>query len=143
MKIVNVFLASVFSIMFFGCSTISQYSQYAYMQSVNLKVDSMNVMKEASENYGIHEGEIKELMTRVDKSFEYERGRQKNEITVKMWTKMKDPDKDLLGGFFRLWKQKDKLNQAFIEEKTKQVEKAFDEIIGLESGKIKKSEISE
>ena len=143
MKIAKLFLVSFFSIMLFGCSTISQYSHYAYTQSVNLKVDSMNVMMEAVENYNIHENEVKELILKVEKSYEYEKGRPKNEITIKMWDKLKSPDKDLLGGFLKLWKQKGTLNQSFVEEKSKQIGKAFDEIIGLESGKIKKSDVSE
>ena len=112
-------------------------------RSVNLKVDSMNLMAKAAEPYTGHVIDIENLATQVNKAYEYEKGRPKNEITVKMWEKLKDPNKDLLGGYFRLWKQKGILSQAFIDEKGIQIGKAFDEIIGLESGKIKKSDITE
>ena len=50
---------------------------------------------------------------------------------------MIDPEKNLVAGFFKRWKTKDKLSPAFISEAKGQISSAFDSIIGLESGKNK------
>jgi DNA transposition AAA+ family ATPase len=50
---------------------------------------------------------------------------------------MKDPDKNLLGGFLKRWKEKDKLSAVFVDEAKRLISTGFDQIIGLESGKIK------
>ena len=119
-----------------GCYTISLYDQYAYTQDVNLKVESLKVMAEAVESYTKHISEIVNITTEMEKCFEYEKGRPMNQITTNQWVIMKDPNRDLLGGFFKLWKQKDILDKEYIEHKSKDVGYAFDQIIGLESGKI-------
>ena len=133
-------LAKIATLVLFvvGCASISQYSHYAYIQAVNLKVDSLNLMDNGVEEFSQHEKEVKDLTLNIEKAYQYEKGRPKNDETTKMWEILKSPDRDLLGGFFTLWKKQGKLNEMYIAEKKKQIEKAFDEIIGLESGKIKK-----
>lgn len=121
-----------------GCATISQYSHYAYVQAVNLKVESLNMMDKGTEYFADHKQDSKILMLNIEKAYEYEKGRPKNDETAQMWEILKDPEKDLLGGFLKLWQKQEKLSEMYISEKKKQVEKAYDEIIGLESGKIKK-----
>jgi hypothetical protein len=69
--------------------------------------------------------------------YEYEKNRPKNEITLKMWDVILNPDGHLLGGFIKRWKNEKKLNAVFIQEEKKMVGEAFDQIAGLESHKIK------
>ena len=121
-----------------GCTSISLHDHYAYTQSINLKVDAIKLMDLAVENFSKHEGEVNNFLTRIEKAYEYEKVRPKNEITIAMWEKLKDPEGNLLGGFIKRWEEKKKLSKAFIEEAKKIINDAFDQIIGLESGKIKK-----
>jgi hypothetical protein len=46
-----------------------------------------------------------------------------------------------LGGFLKRWKDEETLSAMFVSEAQILVSDAFDAIIGLESGKIKPSEI--
>ena len=80
-------------------------------------------------------------MLKVEKAYEYAKGLPKNEISTRQWQVLKDPERHLLGGFIKRWKVDDTLGEGYIQEKKKQVSEAFDYIIGLESGKIKPSEI--
>lgn len=121
-----------------GCASISRYDQYSYMQAVNLKVDALKTMDSAVESYPSHKSEVQEIQTRAEKAFEYEKGRPKNQVTADMWKVMLDPKGGLLGGFFALWEESGTVSPIFVQEKKKQVAVGFDEIIGLESEKIKK-----
>jgi hypothetical protein len=123
-----------------GCSTISPFDQYAYTQATSLKVDALALMGKATEEAASHSEAIEQLSIKIDKAYEYEKGRPKNEITTRMWDVLKNPERNLLGGFIKRWREKGKLSQAFIEESKELVAEAFDLISSLESQKVKEEE---
>jgi hypothetical protein len=128
-------------IVFWGCASISPYSETAYQQATSLKVDSLALMAKATEPYTQHQAEVEALRLKIDKAYEYAKGLPKNTITTRQWEILKDPDRHLLGGFLVLWRTKSTLSATYIADKQRQVGAAFDQIIGLESGKIKPSEL--
>jgi hypothetical protein len=77
------------------------------------------------------------LKIKLEKAYEYAKGRPKNDIVTKQWEIMKNPNRNLLGGFLVRWKKKGVLSKTFIAEAKKNIALGFDQIIGLESGKIK------
>jgi hypothetical protein len=125
----------------FGCATISQFDQYAYTQVTSLKVDALQVMDLAADDFEPHAGEVKELSANLQKIYEYEKNRPKNEISVKQWEKLLNEDGHLLGGFIHKWQTEGKQSQAFINEMKKIIAPAFDQIAQLESKKIKPSDL--
>jgi hypothetical protein len=125
-----------------SCVSISSFDQYAYAQTTSIKVDGMNLMDLAKEDFSKNESSVVEFQTKLKKVYEYEKNRPKNEISIKLWDKLLDPEGHLLGGFINRWEKEKKLNEAFITEEKKLVDKAFDQIAGLESKKIKSSDIS-
>lgn len=124
-----------------ACSYIAPYSQFAYQRSTSLKVDALALMDKATEPYAAHAAEVSNLVTEVEKAYEYAKGRPKNELSTRQWQILKDPDRHLLGGFLRRWKAESTLSPTFIKEAKGLVGDAFDTISGLESGKIKSDEI--
>lgn len=137
------FFVSVILLMFFAalhvvtsCSSIAVYDQYAYQETVSLKVDALNLMDKAKEDQAIHKTAIDQLSTRVQKMLEYEKGREKNTLTVALWNDLLDPNKHLFGGFIKKWKEGIQ-DESFVTEMKTQVSEAFDTIIALESKKIK------
>lgn len=121
-----------------GCSLlIAKYDNVAYQQATSLKVDSLALMGKANEVYSTHESAVVELNLKVDKAYEYAKGRPKNEIITKQWSILKDPNRNLLGGYLKRWKEKGKLSEIFIKEAKGNVSLGFDQVIGLESGLIK------
>ena len=126
-----------------SCASISSFDQQAYTQTTSVKVDALNLMDLAKYDYATQENNVKEYLTKQQKIYEYEKNRPKNEITLKLLDKLLDKDGHLLGGFLNRWQTETKLNETFIAEEKKLVDKAFDQISGLESKKIKPSEISQ
>lgn len=124
-----------------GCATISTFDQHAYISTTAAKVDAMNVMHLATEDYAAHRTEILAVNTEIEKTYEYERNRNKNEITLALWNKLRDTTGHLWGGFIKRWQTEGRLGQGFIEESQQQVGEAFDIIAQLESKKIKPKQV--
>jgi hypothetical protein len=119
-------------------SMIAVFNQRAYENATTLKAEASALMGQASEPFADHAEEVLALMTRVDAAYEYANGIPKNEISANQWRILKDPDGNLLGGFFRLWKENGTLLKADSDAIRKNVLDGFDTIIDLEAAKIKK-----
>jgi hypothetical protein len=129
--------AATLAVLLTACATISTFDQYAYTQTTSLKVDALNVMAHATDDYALHGEEVKNISTSLSKITEYEKNRPKNIITQKMWTILTDSTGNLYGGFIARWKREGKLDTAFISASRNIVGQSFDQISQLESGKIK------
>jgi len=136
MRISLLLLLGVFT----GCSTIATYDQEAYKNATSLKVDTLVVMSKANEALSSHSSEVAKLTIALDKAYEYDRNRPLNDITVKMWDKLRNPNGDLLGGFLREWKEDGPMLPKYVQHKKQQISEGFDTIIQLESGKMKPAE---
>jgi hypothetical protein len=106
-------------------------------KAVNAKVDALALMDKAVEPYASHRNDVAVFQIELEKTYEYERGRPLNRNTIMQWDILRDPNRDLLGGFLKEWKENEKLMPVYIERKKAQIGTAFDQIIQLESGKIK------
>lgn len=120
-----------------GCSSISPFSQKAYEQATTLKVEALATMDKATNEYSSQKQAIDNLNMNVEKAYEYAKGRPNNEISTHQWEDMKDPSRNLLGGFLKRWESSKSLSVEFIEGAKVNVSDGFDQIIGLESGKEK------
>lgn len=139
MTLLRYLLLFVVIIAFNGCaSTIAMYDQYAYSQVTSLKVDALEIMEQADQDYSTSEKDINGVNTKIRKAVEYEKHRPKNEIVNEMWEKLVDPKAFLYGGFIERWKQQKKLEMNFIQEQRRIVGLAFDQIAELESKMTKK-----
>jgi hypothetical protein len=137
------FLAVLCLAVLASCRTISLYDQAAYEHAVSAKVDTLALMDKATESYSAHRKEIDALKRQLEKAYEYDLGRPLNKMTTEQWRILLDPNRNLVGGFLKMWKGRDSLGATFIAEKKPQIARAFDQIIGLESGKIKPSEVTQ
>lgn len=132
----TIFLLFFGSLLFFnGC--MAKFDPIAFQQATTLKVESLLLMEKATGSYTRHEGEITALMLKVERAYEYASNKPRNKITANQWKILADPDRNLLGGFMKQWKEKDRLGDVFIEEAKKIITDAFDTIIDLEKGKKK------
>lgn len=138
---VKLLLSSAWLGLLASCSTISTFDQQAYKNITSLKVDARNVTASADQSYSSHQKEVKELRTNLEKAYEYDAGRPKNEITVKQWDLLLDPEGNLLGGFLKEWKESGKLLPGYVKSKQTQIGRGFDTISGLESGKLKPADV--
>ena len=121
-----------------GCAPrLAPFSELAYEQAISLKVDALALTSHAAEPFARHREAALALTLRLEKAYEFARGRPRNEISAQQWEILRDPERNLLGGFLRRWESASTLSPAFIEEARRLIADAFDTIIGLESGKIK------
>lgn len=125
-----------------GCATIATFDQYAYTQATALKVDALNVMRQATEPYPAHKADVTKVQTAINKLYEYEKNRPKNTISEKMWVVLKDSSGHLFGGFVKRWEKENTLNPVFIRESQQVVGQSFDQISQLESGKIRPQQLT-
>ncbi|NQY05590.1 MAG: hypothetical protein HRT68_05125 [Flavobacteriaceae bacterium] len=120
-------------------SCVSLYDHYTYTETIETKVQTLSLMDQSSGEYNDHEAEIIALQNQIKTMLEYEKGKSKNKITVKMWEVLSDDNK-LIGSYLKLWKDKGKLSPVFIDEAKPQIEEAFDVLIKFELDKDKTSE---
>lgn len=121
----------------FACSTIATFDQVAYDKATGAKAEALALMDKATDSYSAHVKEIEAVSLTIDKAYEYDRGRMLNAITVQQWQILRDPDRNLFGGFLRRWREKGSLRPDYIAEKKPDIAEAFDQITGLEIGKRK------
>jgi hypothetical protein len=125
-------------LLLFACAPrIALYNETAYSNAVSLKVESLALMGKATDSSSVHVQEISTLETNIEKAYQYVRWLPRNELTVQQWEILKDPNRDLLGGFLKKWENEKVLHVVFIKEKERQISEAFDEILKLETGKNK------
>jgi hypothetical protein len=126
-----------------ACSTISHFDQYAYSQATSIKVDALSLMDSATAPYQQHQSSVANVLTSIDKIYEYEKNRPKNGTSEKMWALLKDSTGHLYGGFIRRWQREGTLDAGFIQESKRLIGSSFDQISQLESGKIKPSQVTQ
>ena len=120
---------------FGGCATIATFDQISYEKATAAKAEALALMDQATGPYRSHRREIAEVALTLDKAYEYDRGRDLNAETVRLWQLLRDPEGNLYGGFLRRWKEKGALKPDAIALKKPDIADAFDQIIGLEIGK--------
>jgi hypothetical protein len=120
-----------------SCIHIAAFSETEYQYAITLKVESLALLSKAAEPYASHRAEVTKLRVDLEKAFEYAAGRPNNEASAAQWSVLRDPTKNLLGGFLKRWEDDNTLNKTLIDEKRLQIGKAFDAISALESGKPK------
>jgi len=123
-------------LLFHQCAPlIATFDPFALELAVTLKTETLQLMDKAIEHYGHHEKEITSLLFKIEQAYEYVSAKKKNELSVKQWEILKDPNRNLVAGFIKQWKQKGYLKPRFITEAKKIIAHAFDTIIELEKGK--------
>ncbi len=140
--ILLLFLSSIWLLQS-SCVTTAPYDQFVYKESTSLKVDALKLMDKAEKPFATQEKEIEKLNDQLDKLYEYEVHRKKNQLRIQMWDLLRNPEKNLLGGFLSRWKKEGQLGTTFISEAKIIVGRAFDQLAELESGKITPKELQQ
>lgn len=148
LKFHNMFFRKTSFLLFFaavaisGCTpSISQFSETAYQQAVQLKVKSLLLADQTAEPYTDHADKAEILRQDLQTAYEYAKGRPDNELSTQQWEIMIDPERNLMGGLLARWAEEGTLSPVFVQELRGVISDAFDTIIGLESGKIKPEEV--
>jgi len=65
-----------------ACSTIATYDQNAYEKATGAKGEALTLMDKATGPFSAHETEIEAVSLTIDKTYEYDRSRALNSITI-------------------------------------------------------------
>ncbi|MCK9559345.1 MAG: hypothetical protein M0R44_02735 [Candidatus Marinimicrobia bacterium] len=115
----------------------ARFDPVAYERTISLKVETLALMAKADEPFDQHAEAVAALQKELEKAYEAAKGRPRNDYTTLQWQIIKNPRGNLVGGFFRHWQEKGALSPVMVAESSKLIADAFDQIIGLEGGKIK------
>src|SRR5438094_2344595 len=118
------------------CSTNATYDQVAYEHATNAKVDTLALMDKATSPYGDHIKDIEAVQLELAKAAEYDNGRPLNHYTIELWNTLRGQN-GILDRFLMSWKKSGSLSSVYINGNKAHVAREFDDIIQLESGKIK------
>lgn len=132
-KIVIAFMA----ITLVSCTSL--YDHFTYTETIKTKLDAISLIDKSDTPYSNSEVQITALKNQMEKMVIYEKGKDKNQLTTKMW-ELISSDKHLMGSYLRLWEEKGTLNTAFKEEAKPQIEEAFNLMIFYEEKKDKQSQ---
>ena len=116
------------------------FDQYSYQQAISIKVESLNLMDDATQSYDSFETEVEDLMLELQKMVEYEKNKPDNQVSYAMWNVLANADKNLLAGFFKRWQDDGQLSKVFTDEAKLQISEALDLIIKYEAQKNKTNE---
>jgi hypothetical protein len=144
------YLLGLFAV-FSSCKTlITTYDAYSYTQLSSLKVDVLNAMNKATSDYANHAPMVEEVKIKVQKAYEYDTHKPKNEVMTAMWKYLYESllseemegltDRQHKKGFFPNWQQSKKKSEVMVTEaSTKIIGPMFDLLLELESKKLSKS----
>src|ERR1700704_4763024 len=89
-----------------SCNTIATFDKVAYDKATAAKAEALALMDKATDSYSSRAKDAEGGSLIIDKAYEYDRGPPLNNITVKLWDLLRDPNGHLFGGFVRRWKEK-------------------------------------
>lgn len=153
MNLKRIAIIHVLSILCFLCSCkplITAYDPYSYTHLSSVKVEVLNVMSKATEEYSSHATAVENAKMDIQKAYEYDIHKPKNEIMSKMWkflyeSLLSDEVEGIAGhqfkkGFFNKWKEENKETEAFVDQaSSKIISPMFDLLMELESKKLTQS----
>lgn len=127
----------LFSSALMSCALISKFDQNSLDAEKKLKYESLSLMANATQSSDGFTAQIKALQADLSTEIAYEMGKGKKNLATQQELKiLSDPHK-LLGRFLQDWQTKKTLSQAYIDEESKLVGDAWDQLITLESSKEK------
>ena len=114
---------------------IADYSLQAYENATRLKAETGALIDKAGQPYAQHTDEIDRLNVEIDSAYEFAAGIPNNEISARQWDILRDPERNLYGGFIARWREQGRVSAAYRRDKKRQIYRAFDYIICLEANK--------
>jgi hypothetical protein len=126
------------SLFLLGCVSTPPFDQAEYEKAINLKIDALSILENASRDFQLYQNEVSVIRKNMQFMFEYAKNKPNNEECITLWEKMNDPEGLFLGNILYEWKRRGKLNEAYAAGLSKIISDRFDDIIELLGKRIKK-----
>lgn len=119
-----------------GCQQlIGDYSLEAYKNATMLKAETAALVDKSSQPFASVVKDVDAHTTKLNAAYEYSAGLPNNQLSSQQWKILIDPNGGLYGEFLNNWRTNRTTKPFYREEKKKQLNRAFDEIICLEANK--------
>ncbi len=119
-----------------GCSMFKpKFDPVGHQYAVTIQKEALALMSKARESFSLHREDAYRLMTHVERAYEHTRLRYKNNGVAGIWNVMRDPKSNRLGRFMKEWEKEDILNEKYINDAKKWVQKDFELLIKAEEKK--------
>lgn len=121
-----------------GCAAMSNFDQNSYDAATRIKKQAATLVLKATVPEPNFDTEVQSLKAELASAAAYEGGKGKsNTISSTQWSVMADENRDLLAGFLKAWIGGKTFSPKYLEEKNKQIQDGFDQILKLEGAKDK------
>lgn len=128
-------LMAAFSLAACSSLPIGEYSLQAYTNATTLKAETLALVSKGTESYSGNAVAVEALNVKIDTAYEFSAGTANNQLSAQQWNIMRDPNRDLYGGFIREWRSRGHLPVYLVGEWKAQIAESFDYIICLEANK--------
>lgn len=114
---------------------VSAYDAAAHQNAILLKAETLALMATSNEPFAQHKDAVGVLSGKIEAAYQAAAAKKNDELVAREWQVLKDPERDLYGGFVKRWETSGKISNAFREAMSGQIGEAFDMIICLEAAK--------
>ena len=131
-------LLILFGVFLSACTPFaSPYSAEAFRQATTIKAQSLALIKDATDDFKIHEARADALLINISEAYEFARGRGSTttDVAASQWSAILDPNGGSVGGFISQWREKGRMSEFFIDQFSEVIALQFDSIIELETGR--------
>lgn len=130
-------LIALSSVCFLSSCCPVYFNQTALSETTDIKKATLELVGNAVNPYADYESKGMELKSRMENRLKSVEMDKCDKSVAKMWRLMLDENKNLYGGFLKLWKEQNTLGKTFIQEYKKELGNNFDKITALENEKKK------
>jgi hypothetical protein len=129
----------VWLLCFNSCSMFKKasYDPDGHQYASTLQEKTPLLIDKAINSFYKHKQEALDLMTIVEKAYEYAREQKKNETIAGIWDALRDPKGNRLGKFVHLWQLEGKLSKEIIAAHKKWISADIKLLVELEEAKKK------
>lgn len=132
MRLIAILLSLVLS----SCVAMAPQDPVAIKNATDIRVEVDLLIDKAVDPYVMHIQDVNFVQLRALQALEYAKAKDNNSQTVKQWEILIDKDRNLLGGFLKMWEKKESgFSVVFLSGVKKNILSGIDEIIKLEKAK--------
>ena len=125
-------------IFLWACISTPPYDQTEYDRVIRLKVKTLNVLQNATQNSKDYITDINDLRNEMAIMYEYAKNLPNNDEVIEQIRIMNNLEGSLLGRALKDWETNGTLNDIYLSGLLKNISDGFDQISGLISHRIKK-----
>jgi hypothetical protein len=131
-------LVLVLAVALVGCRTGAERSNYdaaAHERAVAAKSQALSLMASSAEAFSRHSANVDAVNAELEEGYRLAAAAPDNAAVTAEWAAMKDPGRDLYGGFVRLWQSGGTVDQATRDAAMNRVTAGFNYVLCLEAAK--------